>query len=48
MKRLSQSDQVIFALNIRKNALRISQSHFGNFALHVITKESDRKIPRAR
>ena len=36
MKRLSQSGSSNFCLELRKNALLISQSHFSNFALHVI------------
>ena len=39
MKRLSQSGSSNFCPELRKNALLISQSHFSNFALHVITKE---------
>ena len=36
MKRLSQSGSSNFCPELRKNALLISQSHFSNFALHVI------------
>ena len=36
MKRLSQSGSSNFYPELRKNALLISQSHFSNFALHVI------------
>ena len=36
MKRLSQSGSNNFCPELRKNALLISQSHFSNFALHVI------------
>ena len=39
MKRLSQSGSSNFCPELRKNALLISQSHFSNFALHVITFE---------
>ena len=39
MKRLSQSGSSNFCPELRKNALLISQSHFSNFDLHVITKE---------
>ena len=39
MKRLSQSGSSNFCPELRKNALLISQSHFSNFALHVIKKE---------
>ena len=38
MKRLSQSGSSNFCPELRKNALLISQSHFSNFALHVIRK----------
>ena len=38
MKRLSQSGSSNFCLELRKNALLISQSHFSNFALHVIIR----------
>ena len=41
MKRLSQSGSSNFCPELRKNAL-ISQSHFSNFSLHVITKEISR------
>ena len=37
MKRLSQSGSSNFCPELRKNALLISESHFSNFALHVIT-----------
>ena len=36
MKRLSQSGSSNFCPELRKNSLLISQSHFSNFALHVI------------
>ena len=36
MKRLSQSGSSNFCPESRKNAVLISQSHFSNFALHVI------------
>ena len=39
MKRLSQSGSSNFCPELRKNALLISQSHFSNFALHVINSE---------
>ena len=39
MKRLSQSGSSNFCPELRKNALLISQSHFSNFALHVIKIE---------
>ena len=39
MKRLSQSGSSNFCLELRKNALLISQSHFSNFALHMINAE---------
>ena len=42
MKRLSQSGSSNFCPVLRKNALPISQSHFSNFALHMITTESHR------
>ena len=38
MKHLSQSGSSNFCPELRKNALLISQSHFSNFALHVIKK----------
>ena len=38
MKRLSQSGSSNFCPELRKNALLISQSHFSNFALHVIIR----------
>ena len=41
MKRLSQSGSSNFCPELRKNALLISQSHFSNFALHVIRTVSD-------
>ena len=37
MKRLSQSGSSNFCPKLRKNALLISQSHFSNFTLHMIT-----------
>ena len=37
MKRLSQWGSSNFCPELRKNALLISQSHFSNFALHVIS-----------
>ena len=42
MKPLSQSLSSNFCPELRKNALLISQSHFSNFALHMISRE----IPR--
>ena len=39
MKRLSQSRSNNFCPELRKNALLISQSHFSNFALHMISHE---------
>ena len=42
MKHLSQSGSSNFCPELRKNAL-ISQSHFSNFALHVIKEEITRK-----
>ena len=39
MKRLSQSGSSNFCPELRKNALLISQSHFSNFALHMIIKD---------
>ena len=39
MKRLSQSGSSNFCPELRKNALLISQSHFSNFALHVINQD---------
>ena len=41
MKLVSQSGSSNFCPELRKNALLISQSHFSNFALHVITFEID-------
>ena len=41
MKRFSQSGSSNFCPELRKNALLISQSHFSNFALHVIIKKID-------
>ena len=38
MKRLSQLESSNFCPELRKNALLISQSHFSNFALHVINR----------
>ena len=40
MKRLSQSGSSNFCPELRKNALLISQSHFSNFSLHVITNKT--------
>ena len=37
MKRLSQSGSSNFCPELRKNALLISQSHFSNFALRMIS-----------
>ena len=38
MKLLNQSGSSNFCSELRKNALLISQSHFSNFALHVISE----------
>ena len=52
MKRLSQSGSSNFCPELRKNALLISQSHFSNFALHVIIQvirkieEEDYRMPK--
>ena len=46
MKRLSQSGSSNFCPELRKNALLISQSHFSNFALHVIIKEKGDRVKR--
>ena len=40
MKRFSQSGSSNFCPELRKNALLISQSHFSNFALHVINTKT--------
>ena len=40
MKLLSQSGSSNFCPELRKNALLISQSHFSNFALHMIMPDS--------
>ena len=44
MKRLSQSGSSNFCPELRKNALLISQSHFSNFSLHVITLLMERML----
>ena len=40
MKRLSQSGSSNFCSELRKNALLISQSHFSNFALHMVMSKT--------
>ena len=47
MKRLSQSGSSNFCPELRKNALLISQSHFSNFALHVINDNNNKSYSHA-
>ena len=44
MKRLSQSGSSNFCPELRKNALLISQLHFSNFALHVISGVTTKEV----
>ena len=48
MKRLSQSGSSNFCPELRKNALLISQSHFSNFAMHVIKIEIKNRVNFAK